>query len=136
MSTRDAFPKAAFRLLAGALLGAMPLVGWAFSAKPDDPQGAKVVEHLMATNFTKQCDVNTYPLRKNLSFLFDNKYIGLEFESWEVEANGESTYKVRLHYVDGEAGPTTAVWEVDLDAQESQLADDNAEVLSCMTGYL
>lgn len=136
MSTRNAFPNAATHLLAGTLLAAMPLVGWAFSAKPDDALGAKVVGHLMATNFTKQCDVNTYPLQKNLSFLFDNKYIGLQFQSWEVKPNGGDSYRVRLHYVDGEAGPTNAVWEVDLDAQKSRLMDDNAEVLSCMTGYL
>ena len=137
MLENNAFPRRMGRIL-GATLPLLVLVPTAhgFSAKPDDSQGAKVVGHLMATNFTKQCDVNTYPLRKNLSFLFDNKYIGLEFKSWKVDAAGNGRYDVILHYIDGEAGPTSANWTVNLDAQKASFDGENAEVLSCMTGYL
>ena len=136
MRRQYAFPVGTVGLVGAALLVFPAQPVQAFSAKPDDAQGAKVVGHLMATNFTKQCDVNTYPLQKNLSYLFDNKYIGLKFQSWEVLAQGEERFRVVLHYVDGEAGPTTARWEVDLAAQESRMQGESAEVLSCMTGYL
>ncbi|MFB6357946.1 MAG: hypothetical protein ABEJ96_02765 [Thiohalorhabdaceae bacterium] len=107
-----------------------------FPSKPDEAWASEVVDHLLATNFTKQCDVNTYPLRKNLSFLFENKYMGVDFESWEVEALEGERYRVVLHYIDGEAGPTAAKWRVNMAAQEIALKDENAQVLSCMTGYL
>ncbi|HKJ70668.1 MAG TPA: hypothetical protein VKA55_02860 [Gammaproteobacteria bacterium] len=128
--------KGTFSPLLAALALAVPLSAQAFDAEPGSKRDAKVVDHLMATNFTRQCDVNTYPLRKNLSYLFDNDYMGLTFRSWDVTAQGGKRYHVVLHYIDGEAGPATAAWEVDLGTQKSNLADDNAEVLSCMTGYL
>lgn len=131
-----AVPRQGAGILGAALMVLSVPAAQAFSAKPDDPRGAKVVGHLMTTNFTKQCDVNTYPLRKNLSFLFDNKYIGLKFQSWEVNARSGETFGVILHYIDGEAGPTTAHWQVDMEAMKARMGDDNAEVLSCMTGYL
>lgn len=121
-------------LVALLMLPALP--GHGFSAKPDDAGGAEVVEHLLATNFTNRCDANTHPLRKNLSYLFDNKYMGVDFESWEIEADSGDSYRVILHYIDGDAGPVTAKWQVDLEAQEAELADKNARVLSCLTGYL
>jgi hypothetical protein len=131
-----AFPQLLLAALVAALILTAPVPAAAFDAKPESQPGTRVVDHLMATNFTKQCDVNTYPLQKNLSFLFDNKYIGLKFQSWEVTALGGNRFRVTLHYIDGEAGPATARWEVNLDSQKSRLGDENAEVLSCMTGYL
>lgn len=134
MSEGNAFPVGGALVAALLMLPVLPAHG--FSAKPKDAQGAEVVGHLLGTDFTKECDSNTYPLRKNLSYLFDNKYMGVDFESWEVNAKGTDSYGVVLHYIDGEAGPVTAKWRVDLAAQEARLKDKNAKVLSCLTGYL
>jgi len=136
MRESNAFPCWLAGMLGAALLAATPWPVLAFDEKPDRHPDAEVVGHLLSTNFTKQCDVSTYPLKKNLSFLFDNSYIGLEFQRWEVKPLGDKRFRVTLHYIDGEAGATTARWAVDLNAQKALLDDENAEVLSCMTGYL
>lgn len=120
--------------LGGALLGVAP--GAASLPAPEDPRAAKVVSLLLGTDFSRQCDLSTYPLKQNLAYLFENKYIGLEFRSWEVEPAGKPTYRVELRYVDGKAGPTKARWQVDMDGETARLGGENAEVLSCMTGYL
>jgi len=136
MLKRSAFPRWAAVILAAFLVALMAQPVQAFSAKPDDAQGAKVVGQLMATDFTRQCDVNTYPLQKNLSYLFDNDYMGVDFQSWDVMPQGGGRFGVVLHYVDGSAGPTEARWRVNLGAGKAKMAGENAEVLSCMTGYL
>jgi hypothetical protein len=128
--TRFLFPAA----LGSAFLG--PATVSAGLPSPEDPGAAKVVRLLLATDFSQQCDLNTYPLKQNLSYLFENKYIGLEFRSWQVQSAGKPGYRVILRYVDGQAGPTKAQWQVDMEKETARLEGENAEVLSCMTGYL
>jgi hypothetical protein len=120
--------------LGGALLAMA--TGAAGLPTPEDPRAAKVVSQLLDTDFSQQCDLSTYPLKQNLAYLFENKYIGLEFRSWKVEPAGKPSYRVQLRYVDGKAGPTQARWQVDLGEGTARLGGENAEVLSCMTGYL
>ncbi len=136
MWSRTFFPQGLFLLLGGLAWLASPQPVRAFSARPEDPGQAEIVDLLLKTDFSKQCDISTYPLKKNLSYLFDNKYIGLEFKSWEVQTLSGQTYQVQLRYVDGDAGPTQAQWKVDMEAKKARFGDENAEVLSCMTGYL
>jgi hypothetical protein len=121
-------------LLAGLLLA--PQAGTAAVPRPGEAPDNKVVGALLATDFSQACDLSTYPLKKNLSYLFENKYIGLEFRSWAVEAAGDGAYRVVLHYVDGRAGPTRATWTVNPGDDRARMGNENAETLSCLTGYL
>ncbi|MEF8793711.1 hypothetical protein [Thiohalorhabdus sp.] len=68
--------------------------------------------------------------------MFGNEYMTGDFESREVKAQAGDSYRVMLHYLDGEAGPATAKCDVDLVAQAANFRAENAEVLSCLTGYL
>ena len=123
-------------ILLALLVAGLPASATAFPEKPKDPHGAPAVSALLKTNFSRQCDMSTHPLRKNLSYLFDNSYMGLTFKRWEVAPLGGGRYRVILHYVDGGTGPTKARWKVDVKGGKASLGDDNAEVLSCMTGYM
>ncbi|MFP4560672.1 MAG: hypothetical protein ACLFRB_07205 [Thiohalorhabdus sp.] len=102
-----------------------------YTEAPENPDAARAFEFLLDKDFSRQCDLTTSVLRDNLDELFGSRYMGLEFERWEVEEGGTGEYLLTLHYNDERSGTTEARWTVRPEREEARMDGESAEVVSC-----